>query len=186
MAAENLKVPRSERSSAQSSQLRGGESSDEKNASPARSHYISRYASGSGCARAQRRIDEDRTAQNRFIADGCRYREVTEKQWQVIEYFDCHLCEEISVTIEKEFNSTPHLRLDGRKTIDELCAEIRETTRSACVDTEQSSIRECLLFQRSHISISVQEHTGGRGLGADESEFARVDRVRKDAFAAAE
>jgi hypothetical protein len=37
--------------------------------------------------------------------------------------------------------------------------------------------------QRSNGSISVHEHARGRGLRADESEFARISTVRKEAFA---
>ena len=40
--------------------------------------------------------------------------------------------------------------------------------------------------QRSNVSISVHEHARGRGLRADESEFARVSAVRKEAFAPAQ
>src|SRR5260370_30492736 len=40
--------------------------------------------------------------------------------------------------------------------------------------------------QRSNVSISVHEHARGRGLRADESEFARVSTVRKEAFAPAQ
>lgn len=76
-------------------------------------------------ARAQRRIDEDRAAQNRFITDGCRYSDVVEKQWQVIDYFDQHLRSEIAVIAELEFSSTKRLCLDGRRSTEELCAEVR-------------------------------------------------------------
>src|SRR5438093_880425 len=40
--------------------------------------------------------------------------------------------------------------------------------------------------QRSNISISVHEHARGRGLRADEGEFAGVSTVRKEAFAPAQ
>ena len=40
--------------------------------------------------------------------------------------------------------------------------------------------------KRSNGSISVHEHARGRGLRADESEFARVGAVRKEAFARAQ
>lgn len=73
--------------------------------------------------RAQRRIDEDRETNNPFIAEGCRYRDVVEKQWEVIDYFDQRLRPEIATMAEVEFVSTQRLRLDGRKSIDELCAE---------------------------------------------------------------
>src|SRR5882757_7982389 len=39
--------------------------------------------------------------------------------------------------------------------------------------------------QRSNVSISVHEYARGRGLRVDQSEFARVSTVRKEAFAPA-
>src|SRR5438876_6698705 len=39
--------------------------------------------------------------------------------------------------------------------------------------------------QRSNVSINVHEHARRHGLRADESEFARVGTVRKEAFAPA-
>ena len=76
-------------------------------------------------ARARRRIEADRQTQNRFIADGCRYGDVVEKQWRIIDYFDQHLRAEIAAMIEEEFSCTKHLLLDGRKTATELSAEIK-------------------------------------------------------------
>src|SRR4051812_6107900 len=41
-------------------------------------------------------------------------------------------------------------------------------------------------WKRSNVSISVHQHARGCGLRADESEFARVGPVRKEAFALAQ
>ena len=39
---------------------------------------------------------------------------------------------------------------------------------------------------RADVAISAYEHARGRGFGADESEFARVNALRKEAFAPAQ
>lgn len=75
-------------------------------------------------ARATRRIEEDRSEQNRFIAEGCRYGDVVEEQWRVIEDFDQHLRGEISSMIAAQFSSKPYQWLDGRNSSDVLCGEV--------------------------------------------------------------
>jgi hypothetical protein len=78
--------------------------------------------------RAQLRIDEDRLSKNRFIANGCRYADVFHRQWEVIDHFDHQLQPEISAILAREFGSTKQICLDGRRSADELCAELIEVT----------------------------------------------------------
>lgn len=75
--------------------------------------------------RAQVRLDEDRLRPNRFMAEGCRYAEVVEKQREVIDYFDRCMRADIDRLIEAEFASKIHIRIDGSKSTDELLAEIQ-------------------------------------------------------------
>lgn len=75
--------------------------------------------------RAKLRIEEDRLSPDRFMADGCRYAEVVEKQGEVIDYFHGHLAAEIQGMIESEFASKRRLKLDGLRSTDELCAEVK-------------------------------------------------------------
>jgi len=82
--------------------------------------------------RAGHRLAEDRTAQNRFTADGCRYSEVIETQWQIIDHFDRHVRAEIIAMLEQESDPAKQLRLDGHKSPEDLCAEIMDArSRSA-------------------------------------------------------
>lgn len=77
-------------------------------------------------ARAKQRIDEDRRAKNRFMADGCRYFNVIERQWTVIDDFARCIGPEIAGIVERDFASIRQLHLDGRKPTAELCAELRQ------------------------------------------------------------
>lgn len=75
--------------------------------------------------RAQVRIEEDRLSPDRFMADGCRYGDVVEKQWEVIDYFERCARPEIDRMIESEFTSKIRIRLDGSKLPAEIAAEFR-------------------------------------------------------------
>jgi hypothetical protein len=75
--------------------------------------------------RAQVRIEEDRLSPDRFMADGCRYGDVVEKQWEVIDYFERYARPEIDRMIESEFTSKIRIRLDGSKLPAEIAAEFR-------------------------------------------------------------
>lgn len=76
--------------------------------------------------RAQRRIDDDREKPNQYIASGCRYGDVIEKQWQVIDYFERHLQADVVKMLERDFRSTRQLRLDGSKAEPHLLSELKQ------------------------------------------------------------
>ncbi|MEO6995048.1 MAG: AAA family ATPase [Lacunisphaera sp.] len=75
--------------------------------------------------RAQRRIEEDRLSPDRFMADGCRYGDVVEKQWEVIDYFERWARPTIEGMIEAEFADKIRIRLDGSKSTSEVMGEFR-------------------------------------------------------------
>lgn len=79
--------------------------------------------------RAEVRIEEDRVVPDRFMANGCRYGEVVEKQWEVIDYFERCARSEIERMIKSEFPAKIRIRLDGSKSPAEILAEFRD----ACV-----------------------------------------------------
>ncbi|HEY4249314.1 MAG TPA: hypothetical protein VGM64_21000 [Lacunisphaera sp.] len=81
------------------------------------------------CRRAQVRIEEDRLSPDRFMAEGCRYGDVVEKQWEVIDYFERCARPEIERMIEAEFADKTCVRIDGSKSRKEMVAEFR----GACV-----------------------------------------------------
>ena len=65
-------------------------------------------------------------------------------------------------------------------------SELTAIQSSDLVARSAARVGERFGSQRSNWSISVHEHARGRGLRADESEFARVSTVRKEAFAPAQ
>ena len=75
--------------------------------------------------RALRRIEADRLTPDPFMAEGCRYADVVDRQWQVIDYFHDHLAAEIQGILESDFKSKRTLTLDGLKTTDELVVEVK-------------------------------------------------------------
>ena len=78
--------------------------------------------------RAGIRIEEDRLSPDRFMADGCRYGDVVEKQWEVIDYFERCARSEIERMIESEFAAKIRIRLDGSKLPAEILAEFRRAS----------------------------------------------------------
>ena len=62
-----------------------------------------------------------------------------------------------------------------------------EKRRRTNLDARSAArVDERLGSQQPNVPISVNEHPRGRGLRADESEFARVNAVRKAALAPAQ
>lgn len=62
------------------------------------------------------------------MADGCRYGDVVEKQWEVIDYFERCARSEIERMIESEFAAKIRIRLDGSKLPAEILAEFRRAS----------------------------------------------------------
>lgn len=74
--------------------------------------------------RARLRMAEDRTAKNRFMAEGCRYSDVAQRQLEVIRYFERQLRGEIEAALRNEFAATAQVRLDGTQATDILVREL--------------------------------------------------------------
>ena len=67
-----------------------------------------------------------------------------------------------------------------------VALEVPSQCLAACVLSIRSGARGDPVSKRFNVSIRVDEHTRWRGLRADESEFARVSTVRKEAFTPAQ
>lgn len=74
--------------------------------------------------RANRRITEDQIAKNRFMADGCRYGDVVERQAEVIGHFEEKLSHQIRAILVGEFALKRQCRLDGTLPPNELCNQL--------------------------------------------------------------
>jgi adenylate kinase family enzyme len=71
--------------------------------------------------RAGVRLAEDRHAKNRFMAEGCRYGDVVERQGKIIRDFDQEMRGAIETVLAGEFAAKPQLRLDGILPPESLC-----------------------------------------------------------------
>lgn len=74
--------------------------------------------------RAAQRIGDDRMMKNRFMAAGCRYGDVVEKQAEVIRHFDESLCDRILTLLAANFAGKRQVRLDGAQPLRELCRRL--------------------------------------------------------------
>ena len=74
--------------------------------------------------RATRRIAADNLVKNPFMAAGCRYGEVVDRQAEVIRHFATKVRSDIEAALVTNFSSKPQLRLDGSRSIDELCRQL--------------------------------------------------------------
>lgn len=74
--------------------------------------------------RAKLRMTEDRDAKNRFMAEGCRYGDVAQRQLEIIRHFDGKLRDEIDALLQAEFAAKTLVRLDGTQPPDALCREL--------------------------------------------------------------
>jgi adenylate kinase family enzyme len=74
--------------------------------------------------RAEARLAEDLVTKNRFMADGCRYADVVERQREVIRYFDQEMRGAIQTLLAGEFAAKPQLRLEGTLPPELLCQQL--------------------------------------------------------------
>lgn len=79
--------------------------------------------------RAELRMVEDQATKNRFMAGGCRYGDVAQRQLEVIRYFESKLRGEIETVLRTEFAATAQVRLDGMQSADALCEELAGRVR---------------------------------------------------------
>ena len=75
-------------------------------------------------SRAARRRYEDEQCPNPFIAAGCRYAEVAQRQEEVIDLFDRTLGPEVMKLLASYASSKATLVLDGRQPTDALGAQL--------------------------------------------------------------
>lgn len=74
--------------------------------------------------RAGVRRAEDLVTKNRFMADGCRYGDVVERQGELIRYFDREMRGAIETVLAGEFAAKQQLRLDGNLPPEALCQQL--------------------------------------------------------------
>ncbi len=80
--------------------------------------------------RAKLRMAEDQVTKNRFMSDGCRYRDVALRQLEVIRFFESKLRGEIEAALRTEFAAIAQVRLDGVQPTDVLCQELVDRAQS--------------------------------------------------------
>jgi len=74
--------------------------------------------------RAGQRLAEDRVTKNRYMAEGCPYGDVIERQAEVIRHFEGEVRGTIETLLATEFAATPQEHLDGKQSPDELCRKL--------------------------------------------------------------
>lgn len=74
--------------------------------------------------RAARRLAEDQVAKNRFMADGCRYGDVVDRQAEIIRHFAGQVRSDIASVLASDCAAIPQLRLDGALPPADLCARL--------------------------------------------------------------
>jgi len=76
--------------------------------------------------RAAQRMAADAIAPNKFMADGCRYSDVMDRQQQVILNFESEMRPRLAQLLQEELSEKPQVILDGRRTPKELLTDYAE------------------------------------------------------------
>ncbi|WP_156040371.1 hypothetical protein [Chondromyces apiculatus] len=75
--------------------------------------------------RAVQRMEEQKKAPNRFTQEDCSYEDIMDKHLEFIAHYQETLHPGILRMIDEEFSATPRVVLDGRLSVEALCAIVK-------------------------------------------------------------